>query len=582
MKRKAPAHEEVGAANSVLGRATPPLSDHAPQGILKKRPSLDESESRRSHSPLDVEHGSEFRPILKQPGRPERRLSLEEGNMTTGILKQSRHGGRDEDDDVPSSPAFIPGGLVSRVPGIPPPFEAVQEPRPILKRRSGSEETSEGSCGGSGIPPLSEVPPRPILKRRAGSEEETGHHTASSDERPHPRPILKSSSSSASSSSSSSSSRTFPPLQRRSLDEATCQRWRPGWGTDEDRSFHGRGGMMPRRQRSEERPPGILRLRDSSDSLWGSLDAGQDLGRVDGFGPQYHRSRRSDSAPPGDCTRVSSRPPTPPPSVAWLGDQPEEQEPESPLGAASLPVVAPTPKVEDKNEEVTQESQGGTRMSGSRESSRFRTQPVTLGELRELARLETVKAYRGSTTAPLLQFGEGNEAAVSGRSLTRRLSEAWEKGVLRLRRGDSSSIPLPPHQEVSPSPGSSNQTLLESPKPEEACKKLVEEMSTSESQSVQPAKEVGSVGFNIVEEQEVAGHSEEESGVEERVKGGSVSQRALLFAQIAEEAKGASAKGAVGGNRFRDRKEKRAAGGRFSTQPVTTEEVTEAVRQAES
>lgn len=167
------------------------------QGILKKRSSLDESEvlRRRSCSPdvagWDPDSLSEFRPILKN----QRRSSMQELVRRTqspdphpqSILKRRTS----PEDEVEERTSCSP------------------EPQGILKRKSATSSSSSSSSTSphisiaasvimnvAGLDPGTDMPPldasmehvRPILKKKSSSEDNT---TADSSSTEAPKPILK-------------------------------------------------------------------------------------------------------------------------------------------------------------------------------------------------------------------------------------------------------------------------------------------------------------------------------------------------------------------------------------------------------
>lgn len=222
LKRKT-SQDEAGSNSSCSAHATPVTfsptvkensnSNSRRQGILKKRASLDESEvmRRRSCSP-DMNHSltranCEFRPILKN----QRRSSMEELVRRTqspdpqphSILK--RKASRDDESEerinaspepqgilkrksnVSSSSSSNSGSphisisqsvIISSIPSMEFAVEGSDLVRPILKKKSSSEETNTGDSS------LTDTP-RPILKKKTSIDVEE------SDDRPK-KPILKS------------------------------------------------------------------------------------------------------------------------------------------------------------------------------------------------------------------------------------------------------------------------------------------------------------------------------------------------------------------------------------------------------
>ena len=206
------------------------------QGILKKRSSLDESQvlRRRSCSPdmaaWDHDSSSEFRPILKN----QRRSSMEELVRRTqspdphpqsilkrrtshedeveerisgspepqGILKRKSATSSNSSSSSTSPHISIAASVIMNVAGwgsdsdILPPDGGADHVRPILKKKSSSEDNNTGDSSSTEAPKpilkkkssvevddVEERPMKPILKssRKSSQEEQTSWETASMD-----------------------------------------------------------------------------------------------------------------------------------------------------------------------------------------------------------------------------------------------------------------------------------------------------------------------------------------------------------------------------------------------------------------
>jgi supervillin len=207
------------------------------QGILKKRSSLDESEvlRRRSCSPdmagWDPDSSLEFRPILKNQRRSsmqelvrrtqspdphppsilKRRTSpeheVEERTSCSpepqGILKRKSATSSNSSSSSTSPHISIVSSVIMNVAGlldpgteVLPPDGSTEHVRPILKKKSSSEDNTTADSSSSEAPKpilkkktsvevddLEERPVKPILKssRKLSQEEQTGWETASMD-----------------------------------------------------------------------------------------------------------------------------------------------------------------------------------------------------------------------------------------------------------------------------------------------------------------------------------------------------------------------------------------------------------------
>jgi supervillin len=236
------------------------------QGILKKRSSLDESEAlrRRSCSPdmvrWDAGSSSEFRPILKN----QRRSSMEELVRRTqspdpqpqsilkrktsredeveervsgspepqGILKRKSATSSNSSSSSTSPHVSIAASVIMNVAGLDPetdilpldgPMERV---RPILKKKSSSEDNTTADSSSTEAPKpilkkktssdvddLEERPMKPILKssRKSSQEEQANWETASMDS-PVRCLILKNRSAGGSDSASGSDCEVVRPI----------------------------------------------------------------------------------------------------------------------------------------------------------------------------------------------------------------------------------------------------------------------------------------------------------------------------------------------------------------------------------
>nr|CAD7202310.1 unnamed protein product [Timema douglasi] len=215
LKRKTSKDEAVSSSPVTFSPSViePTSSRSKKQGILKKRASLDESEvmRRRSCSPdianFGTDEGSDFKPILRYHRRSsleelvrrtqspdphphsilKRKTSREDGEIEDrsscspepqGILKRKSLTGSSSCGNSNSPHVSIAASVIAAAAGINPTdvFDNSEHMRPILKKKSSSEDSGTTDL-------ISEVP-RPILKKKPSIEIEE------LDDRPK-KPILK-------------------------------------------------------------------------------------------------------------------------------------------------------------------------------------------------------------------------------------------------------------------------------------------------------------------------------------------------------------------------------------------------------
>ncbi|XP_033608263.1 uncharacterized protein LOC111866670 isoform X5 [Cryptotermes secundus] len=612
------------------------------QGILKKRSSLDESEvlRRRSCSPdvagLDPDSLSEFRPILKNQRRSsmqelvrrtqspdphpqsilKRRASpddeVEERTSCSpepqGILKRKSATSSNSSSSSTSPHVSIAASVIMNVAaGMDPIPDMLQldgsteHVRPILKKKSSSEDNTTADSSSTEAPKpilkkktsievddLEERPMKPILKssRKSLQEEQTGREASSMDS-PVRCLILRSRSAGGSDSASGSDCEVVRPILKQ-----------PG----SDRSSRERS-VSPRHRLSfsDDSEQHVVRVekRDSVGSGIGSSESRNGSPSREGV---IHRRR----------LKQSSVPKTNPPSSidnelsAILSKRrsfevPAEVDSES-LHQRRSPVVMeiihgqPRPvsvaeRVLTMENFLSQEI-GSARQTGavpkkpgsqraSRDRERFHTQPITLHELNASARLESVRAFQNGLRNKKPSPDNGDEQTQSAvdvcvdvaadnstsephtsPDVDRDRHPIW---VVRDRDecGDCVSITSLP-----PSPKANQNSPRKSLSPD-----LIMSKEAASRRAEQDARETGRV--------------EDSDGLLELRKSNSVVARVSMFAQLEEDMKKAAKEAKATklpkgtSNRYAARREHVSQSfTRFATQPVTVDEVQEAVRSA--
>nr|CAD7438072.1 unnamed protein product [Timema bartmani] len=587
LKRKTSKDEAVSSSPVTFSPSViePTSSRSKRQGILKKRASLDESEvmRRRSCSPdianFGTDEGSDFKPILRYHRRSsleelvrrtqspdphphsilKRKTSREDGEIEErtscspepqGILKRKSFTGSSSCGNSNSPHVSIAASVIAAAAGIDPTdiLDNSEHMRPILKKKSSSEDSGTADL-------MSEVP-RPILKKKPSIEIEE------LDDRPK-KPILK-----ISSRKSSQEERVVDSLGRHgllrgrslgtdSLSGSDCDIMKPILKQPSIENVQSRERSSSPRPRlsfceneglisSEYTRPGsptfegvALRRRQRPASIVGvvrsnSAAADSELSTIlsKRRSLEYNHPPNLDGDEKGNV--LSSK------SAKIDLERPES--PESTRAERRLSVAERILTMESFFLEVSPPSTGAVPKQhvfhrNGKNKERFCTQPITMEEIQAFTRSES--------------------------------HQAFQKGILEIKSSMSNGLDI-----VSPSSVRSETQSSDvfSPPSENSLLSSAEKVE-GDVEAVLTARAM---------ECERDDSEEKGSGLS---RSNSVVAKASLFNQLEEQMK-LSAEEAKSRRlptrraaRFRDRKEE---GNRFATQPVTSDEVQEAVRQSTS